>query len=49
MDKMDYKEFMEKNDLKVEGNLAYGNVKGYPLLVRKKNGKRCGVIFLFRG
>lgn len=45
MDKMDYKEFMVKNDLKVEGNLAYGNVKGYPLLVRKKMGKNVELSF----
>lgn len=35
MDKMDYMEFMGKNEFKVEGKLAYGNMEGYPLLIRK--------------
>lgn len=49
MDKMDYMEFMGKNEFKVEGKLAYGNMEGYPLLIRKKLGSKIEITFYLEG
>lgn len=49
MDKIDFKTIMERNNFRVEGKLAYGSVKGYPVLVKKKQGKAIWMYFYLEG
>lgn len=45
MDKEKFKVFMPKYQLRVEGNLAFGNVNGYPVLVKNQQGKNIEILF----
>ena len=49
MNKMDFKCLMERNSFKVHGEIAYGSLKGYPVLIKKQFGGKVAMYFYLEG
>lgn len=45
MNNIEFENIMERNGLQVQDKLAFGNIKGYPILVRKKAGNKVKLSF----